>query len=138
MGDRSGVERFSVSAPPELVREFDEMLERLGQDRSKAIQQAMRLFISEHRWVEGPLSGECAGAIVLIYDHDVHEAEKELTDIQHHSRGVINSTLHIHIDERNCLEIIAVKGRVSGVKDLIDGLSSCRGVKQLKHTVVGV
>jgi CopG family nickel-responsive transcriptional regulator len=138
MGDRSGAERFSVSAPPELVREFDDMLKRLGQDRSKAIQQAMRLFLSEHKWVEGPATGECAGAILLIYDHEVHEAEEELTDIQHHSRGVINSTLHIHIDERNCLEIIAVRGRVSGVKDLIDGLSSCRGVKQLKHTVVGV
>lgn len=138
MGERSGVERFSVSAPPELLREFDEMLERLGQDRSKAIQQAMRLFLSEHRWVEGPSSGECAGAILIIYDHEVHEAEEELTDLQHDCREVINSTLHLHIDKRNCLEIIAVRGRVSGVKDLIDRLSSCRGVKQLKHTVVGV
>jgi CopG family nickel-responsive transcriptional regulator len=138
MGERSGVERFSVSAPPELLREFDEMLERLSQDRSKAIQQAMRLFLSEHRWVEGPSSGECAGAILIIYDHEVHEAEEELTDLQHDCREVINSTLHLHIDERNCLEIIAVRGRVSGVKDLIDRLSSCRGVKQLKHTVVGV
>ena len=138
MSEKTGVERFSVSAPPELVREFDEMINKLGQDRSKAIQQAMRLFLSEHKWVEGPGSGECTGAIVLIYDHGVHEAEEELTDLQHGYRQVINSTLHLHIDERNCLEIIAVRGSVSNVKVLIDRLAACRGVKQLKHTVVGV
>jgi CopG family nickel-responsive transcriptional regulator len=136
MSKRSGVERFSVSAPPELVREFDETINKLGQDRSKAIQQAMRLFLSEHKWVGG--SGECTGAIVLIYDHEVHEAEEELTDLQHGYREVINSTLHLHIDDRNCLEIIAVRGRVPNVKVLIDRLAACRGVKQLKYTVVEV
>ena len=136
MEKRPGVERFSISAPPELVREFDEMVSKLGQDRSKAIQQAMRLFISEQRWV--CKSGECAGAIVMIYDHEVHEAEEELTDLQHAFRDVINSALHLHLDERNCLQIIAVKGKCEGVNVLIDKLSAGRGVKQVKYTIVGV
>ena len=131
-----GVERFSVSAPADLLKEFDDVIGRLGQDRSKAVQQAMRLFITERRWVGK--EGDCAGAIIVTYDHEIHEAEEELTDLQHQFRQVINSALHIHIDERNCLEIIAVRGRISSIKDLIDRLASCRGVKQLKHTVVGV
>ncbi|HPC27138.1 MAG TPA: nickel-responsive transcriptional regulator NikR [Candidatus Methanomethylicus sp.] len=136
MGSKTGVERFSISAPPELVKEFDGTIGSLNQDRSKAIQQAMRLFLSEHNWARG--SGECAGAIVLIYDHDVHEVGEELTDIQHHSRSVINSVLHIHIDEKNCLEIIAVRGGVDKLKTLIGSLTACRGVKALKHTIIGI
>ena len=136
MAIKSGVERFSISAPPELIKEFDSRVESLSQDRSKAIQHAMRLFLSEHNWVQG--EGGCAGAIVLIYDHEVHDAEEELTDLQHHYRDVINSGLHIHIDERNCLEIVAIKGNISIVKDLIDKLEGCKGVKQLKHTIIGI
>ena len=136
MSTRSGVERFSISAPPELIKEFDSTVESLGQDRSKAIQQAMRLFLSEHNWAKG--EGKCAGAVVLIYDHEVHDAEEELTDLQHHYRDVINSGLHIHIDERTCLEIIAVNGRIGAVKELIDRLATCKGVMQLKHTIIGI
>lgn len=136
MGKSGGVERFSVSAPPDLVQEFDETLERIGQDRSKAIQQAMRLFLSEHRWMAK--SGGCVGAIVLIYDHEIHDAEEELTDLQHAFRDVINSALHLHIDERNCLQIIAVRGNCAGVGDLIEKISACKGVKQVKFTIVDV
>jgi CopG family nickel-responsive transcriptional regulator len=136
MSKKEGVERFSVSAPPELLREFDDVIKSVGQDRSKAIQQAMRLFLSEQRWAGR--CGECAGAVVLIYDHEVHDAEEELTDLQHGFREVINSSLHLHIDERNCLQIIAVRGRCETVNSLIDNISKCKGVKEVKFTVVGV
>ncbi len=136
MSRKTGVERFSISAPPDLVKEFDSTIETLKQDRSKAIQQAMRLFLFEHNWAKG--AGECAGAIVLIYDHDVHDVGEALTDIQHSNREIINSVLHIHIDDRNCLEIIAVRGGVQNLKLLIDSLIACRGVKELKHTIIGI
>lgn len=133
---KSGVERFSVSAPPELLEEFDGVIGRLGQDRSKAIQQAMRLFLSEHRWMGK--EGDCAGAIIVTYDHGVHEAEEEITDMQHLFRNVVNSALHLHIDESNCLQMIAVRGPAEGVSQLISRLSACRGVKQVRFTVLGI
>lgn len=131
---KKGVKRFSISAPPELLDEFDGLIKKLGQDRSKAIQQSMRLFLSEHTWKEG--ASDCAGALVLVYDHEVHEAEESITDLQHDFREVINSTLHVHIDDRNCLEILALKGKVDRVKELINRISTCRGVKQIRHTVL--
>ncbi|MEN3035576.1 MAG: nickel-responsive transcriptional regulator NikR [Candidatus Methanosuratincola sp.] len=134
--EKKGVERFSVSVEPELVREFDTLLDRLGQNRSKAIQQAMRLFLSEHYWAED--EGECAGAVVVVYDHSARLAEEELTDLQHNFRDAINSVLHIHVDDRNCLEIIAVRGRIGRVKGLIESLEKGKGVKQIKHTIVSI
>ncbi len=131
-----GVERFSVSAPADLLEDFDGVIDRMGQDRSKAIQQAMRLYLSEHRWVSR--EGECAGAIIVTYDHGVHEAEEEITDLQHHFRGVVNSALHIHIDDSNCMQMIAIRGETDGVSELIGRLSACRGVKQVRFTVLGI
>lgn len=136
MPKKEGVERFSISAPPELLREFDEVIKCARQDRSKAIQQAMRLFLSEQKWAGK--CGECAGAVVLMYDHEVHDAEEMLTDLQHGFRDVINSSLHIHIDEHNCLQIIAVRGECGSINSLIDSISKCKGVKEVKFTMVGV
>ena len=133
---KAGVQRFSVSAPPDLLVEFDGVIGRLGQDRSKAIQQAMRLFLSEHKWMSR--EGECAGAIVVTYDHEVHEAEEEITDLQHQFRGVVNSALHLHIDESNCLQMIAIRGQTEGVSQLINRLSACKGVKQVRFTVLSI
>jgi CopG family nickel-responsive transcriptional regulator len=133
---KSGVERFSVSAPPELLEDFDGVIGRLGQDRSKAIQQAMRLFLSEHRWMS--MEGECAGAIIVTYDHGVHESEEEITDLQHQFRGVVNSALHLHIDESNCLQMIAIRGSAEVVNRLIGRLSACKGVKQVRFTVLSI
>lgn len=126
-----GVSRIGVSVPPDLLKDFDETINRLGYTRSKAIQVAMRNFLTEHRWVvEG--RGEIASALTMIYDHEVRGLEEALTDIQHDHRDVISSTNHIHLDERNCLEIVAVKGEVKAVQTLAKKLMREKGVKQLK------
>jgi metal-responsive CopG/Arc/MetJ family transcriptional regulator len=42
------VHRIGVSVPPELLEEFDRSMREMGfKDRSKAIQAAMRGFISD-------------------------------------------------------------------------------------------
>lgn len=131
MGKIPGVKRFSVSVPIELFHEFDELIRKIDQDRSKAIQQAMRLYISEYAWKEGALEG--GGAIVIVYDH---EGSEELTDIQHDFRDVINSSLHMHLDEHNCLEILAIRGNIEKIKGLIDKIKTCSKVKQIRYAVL--
>jgi len=129
------VSRFGVSVPPELLKEFDEAVARMGYDRSKAIQLAMRNFLTEYRW-EYEEEGVVAGTVTVIYDHEVKGLEESLTDIQHLCRNVISSTMHIHLDERNCLLVIAVKGEVKTIQNLAKELMSKRGIKQLKLTTV--
>jgi len=130
-----GVSRFGVSAPPELLAEFDETIARMGYDRSKALQLAMRNFLTEYKW-EYKEKGVVAGTVTIIYDHDVKGLEESLTDTQHLNRNIINSTLHIHLNERNCLLVIAVKGKVKAIQDLAKELMRKRGIKQLKLITV--
>lgn len=133
---RKGVTRFSVSVPPELLTKFDETITLMGNDRSKAIQLAMHNFLTAYMWAYED-KGVAAGTITLIYDHEATGLEESLTDIQHLSRDIIISTMHVHLDEQSCLLVIAVKGRVKTIKNLAKGLMSKRGITQLKLVVIG-
>jgi len=132
---RKGVSRFSVSVPPDLLNEFDKMIKRRGYDRSKAIQIAMRNLLVEDMW-KYEEKGVAAGTITLIYDHETTGLEENLTDIQHHSRDIIVSTMHIHLDNQNCLLVIAIKGEAKKIQELAKDLISQRGIKQLKLVTV--
>lgn len=132
-----GVCRFSISAPPNLVKEFNSTIKRMGYTRSKAIQTAMSSFISEWKWMH-EAKGLMTGGLVAIYDHKVRGLEEGLTDIQHTSQEIIQSTMHIHLDERHCLEIIAVKGEAKNIQHLAEELLKKRGVKQVKLAAIAL
>ena len=134
---RRGVSRFSVSAPSDLVEEFNATIRRMKFDRSKAVQTAMRNFLSEWKWTREN-KGIMTGGIVTVYDHEVRGIEEALTDIQHHNQTIISSTMHIHLDDRNCLEMIAVRGEVKAVQNLAQELVRQRGVKQTKLALVAL
>lgn len=131
-----GVVRFGVSTPPDLLKEFDEIVSRMGIDRSKAIQRAMRDFLTEYKWELE--KGLVAGTVTLIYDHEVRGLDEGLTDIQHHYLSLIISTMHIHIDTRNCLLVIAVRGEAKLFQSLVKELMGKRGIKQLKIVTVTI
>ncbi|MGQ9639679.1 MAG: nickel-responsive transcriptional regulator NikR [Candidatus Bathyarchaeia archaeon] len=132
-----GVCRFSVSAPHELVKEFDSTIKRIGYDRSKAIQAAMRIFLNDYKWTH-QVSGEVAGGLITIYDHDVRGLEELLTDVQHKYHRIITSTTHVHLDERHCLEVISVRGDAEMVKKLSEEIMNKRGVKQSRLVAVTI
>jgi CopG family nickel-responsive transcriptional regulator len=130
------VSRISISIPSELLTRFDDYIQRLGyENRSKAVQDAMQSLITESKWMCETM-GRGTGAIVLVYEHGVKGLEEDLSAIQHKFEEIIRSSLHIHLDAENCLEIIAVKGTAGEVRDLAQELQTRRGVKQLKLAIV--
>jgi len=132
-----GVNRISISLPEDLQRDFDKVAKAVGYgDRSKALQIAMRNFISDHRWREETATS--TGALVLIYEHEVPGLEEALTDVQHSYSQIVNSSMHLHLDGNNCLQIIAVKGRNEQIERLAKELMTKRGLKQFKLAVVAI
>jgi CopG family nickel-responsive transcriptional regulator len=129
------VHRVSISTPPELLKQFDDSLRTLGyKDRSRALQVAMKNFVTEYAWKQGHQIG--AGAILLTYDHESHGLQEALTDLQHHYRNIVNSTTHIHLDESRCLEMISVKGKMEHIHALAKAMMKIRGITQLKLSIV--
>ena len=128
----SGIVRVGVTFPPDLLKDFDELIAKMGyESRSKAIQDAVRAFISEYKWLKEE-TGSRAGVIMVLYDHEVRGLEETLTDIQHDFQDVICSTLHVHLTKKDCLEAIAVRGEAQKIRKLAESLASKRGVKLLK------
>ena len=132
----SKIVRVGVTFPPELLKALDETIEEMGYaSRSKAIQDAVTSFVTEQRLLHNQ-KGKKAGVLVMVYDHEVKGLEEELIEAQHHHRSVINSVLHVHLSDKECLEAVAVKGDAEDIRHLAQELATRKGVKQLKSTIV--
>ena len=129
-----GVVRFTVSVPQTLAKQLDRMTREKGYDnRSLAVADMIRDQLVEHHQNYG--NRDIAGTITLVYDHHKQHVQAALTDIQHDHHHVIISTLHVHLDHDNCLEVLAVRGKAGTNKQIADELIAAKGVKHGKLTV---
>jgi len=112
----------------DLLGAFDALIERKGYtNRSEAIRDLVREKLIETQWQEG--KSQTAGAVCLVYDHHVPDLATKLTRMQHEVGRQIVSTLHVHLDHRNCLEVIILRGRAHRLRRIADQLASTRGVR---------
>jgi len=125
-----------ISIPSDLLAEFDKAIEQMGYpNRSKAVQDAMRAFLAEWK-ASRALEGTVSGAILMIYDHRKPGLVEDLLDVQHEHEDLIAATMHVHLTEEDCLEVIAVRGDVKNVRTLAEALKTKKGVKALKAVVL--
>ena len=129
-----GATRFSVSVRADLLRDLDAMVGEKGYDnRSTAIADMISASLVEHRQQQG--ERQIAGTITLVYNHHKRHLQALLTDIQHDHGDVIVSTLHVHLDHDNCLEVLVVRGAASEIKSVADALIAAKGVRHGKLTI---
>lgn len=127
--------RFGVSIEKTLLKEFDGLIEKKGYaNRSDALRALIRSILLETRTQESP-DMEVIGTITLVYDHRSGDLPTRLTDIQHRYHQSIVSTLHVHFDEHNCLEVLVVRGGQKVVRGIADSLIGTRGVRQGKMVI---
>ncbi|KUO39330.1 MAG: hypothetical protein AVW06_04155 [Hadesarchaea archaeon DG-33-1] len=131
------ITRVSLTLPKDLLDELDGALKAQGYaSRSEAVRDALRDFLASYRW-RRELGGEQLGALLVLYEHGVRGLIDVLMDIQHEHSQTISAVQHLHIDAKNCLEVLIVKGTADEVCKLVDRIGSLRGVKQAKLVVVG-
>jgi CopG family nickel-responsive transcriptional regulator len=131
------ITRVGVTFPPDLLRNFDLAIDKMGYaSRSKAIQDAVRLFVSEHKWIRGEKGAWMVGLIALVYDHEAKGLEAALTHVQHEHSQIICSAMHVHLSKRDCLQAIIVKGEATEIKNLAEKITAKKGVKQVKIAVI--
>jgi len=125
--------RFGVSISSELLARFDKLIESKGySNRSEAIRDLIREHLVDQEWEEDT---ETIGAITIVYDHHIRELSETLISLQHRYHHSIISSMHVHIDEHNCLEVAVVRDKGSVVKDIADKIISTKGVKHGKLTM---
>ncbi|MBI5458726.1 nickel-responsive transcriptional regulator NikR [Methanobacterium sp.] len=126
--------RISMSLPKKLLNDFDEVLKDRGYNsRSKGIRDALKDYIVRYQWMK-EVEGDRVGIVAVIYDHHYTGVMEDLTDIQHQFRDYINATMHIHMTEKNCLEVIVVKGDAQQIRNLTEQIMRLKGVEHVKLT----
>jgi len=131
MGELS---RIGVAIDSELLDKFDRLIAQRGYtNRSEAFRDLIRDELVEKTW-EAPDS-PVVGTVTLVYDHHVRMLNEKLTGIQHDHHRSILSTLHVHLDHDNCLEVLVVRGTSATVRKIADVLISTKGVKHGRLTI---
>ncbi len=122
------LKRFGVSLESGLLDKFDKLLDIQGYaNRSEGIRDLIRESLVKKEWLDGEI--ETAGVVIIVYNHHQHELAQKVTNAQHKDHNSIVSTLHVHLDVHNCLEIIVLKGKAKKIQKLADLLISTKGVK---------
>ena len=127
MGEERAV-RFTVSLPARLMRTLDRL--RAGRrygNRSEFVRDLLRGELVKEEWAARP--GETVGVLTLVYDHETHALADKLTDIQHHGYRTITASLHVHLDEHSCLEVIALRGSARRIRSIANQLLAVKGVR---------
>jgi CopG family nickel-responsive transcriptional regulator len=126
--EKENVARIAISLPPKLLSEFDGLIDRMGYaNRSEAIRDAVRHYMTKNAPTKE--KGIRMGVISIIYDHDKHGVSDVLTDLQHKYHHIIQSSIHIHLDAHNCMELVIAKGEVKKITEIKDRLTTVSGVK---------
>ncbi len=133
----SELARTGLSIDRELLAKFDVAIARRNyKNRSEAVRDLIR----EHLVSEEADSNKVVvGTLTIVYDHHRPNLTEKLVDAQHHAGGSVLAATHVHLDHRNCLEVVIMKGRSKELRHLADHILSLRGVKhgQLVITSTG-
>jgi len=120
--------RFGVSIDAGLLDRYDQLIAGKGYvNRSEAVRDLIRNALVEEQWQQS--KEEIVGTVTLVYDHHTRELSQRLTRHQHERHEAILASLHVHLDEHNCLETVVIRGDSSQVRKLADELIGTKGVK---------
>ena len=118
--------RFGVAMEASLLEDFDRVVEEQGTTRSEALRDLARKAVVRAQLEKGK---PAIGALTLVYDHHVRDLTEKLTELQHELGDHVRSTMHVHIDHDNCMEVIIMTGRSDELQRVADRILGLRGVK---------
>ena len=122
------IERIGISVGKKLLSSFDELIARKGYaSRSEAIRDLIREELSREQ-LDDPRATAVA-AVCLVYDHHAARLMEKLTALQHSNLIHTISSMHIHLDAHDCMEIIVLRGRVAQINKTAEKILSQKGVK---------
>ncbi len=126
--------RFGISIHEDLLERFDRQIVSKGyHNRSEAIRDLIRNHLVELEWSEE--KEEVAGTLTLVYNHHVKGLTDLLTELQHSYHHLILSTMHVHLDEHNCLEVLVIKGEGQEAREVANRILGVKGVLHGKLSI---
>ncbi len=131
----TGVTRIGVSLEPNLLQAFDDDIAKKGySSRSEALRDLVRDSLAENEWKNE--DEWMVGTVVIVYDHTAFAVGEKITEIEHHHHHLVKTSVHVHLDETKCMEILICEDKLSVLKDFADEVTSLKGVLRGRLTMV--
>jgi CopG family transcriptional regulator, nickel-responsive regulator len=106
---------ISVSLSQKLLEEIDALKEEVGfSGRSEVIRASTRLLIADDK-EKMEMVGEINAILILIHHQ---KSEDKVTLIKHGFEDIINTQIHSHLQENQCLELFILDGDAGRIREL--------------------
>jgi CopG family transcriptional regulator, nickel-responsive regulator len=123
------VQRITITIDDDLLNAIDELCRRHHYtSRSEAIRDLVRRAETREQ-ASHHTGSQCVATLSYVYEHHTRDLAKRLTNSQHDHHDLSVATLHVHLDQEDCLEVAVLRGRVEDVQGLADSITSQRGVR---------
>jgi CopG family nickel-responsive transcriptional regulator len=123
------MQRITITIDDELLAAVDQVMAARGyQNRSEAIRDFTRAGMQQATDEKGK-AGDCVAALVYVYDHAARDLSRRLVENYHGHHDLSLATLHVHLDDNNCMEVTALRGSGAEVQHFADHIIAERGVK---------
>ncbi len=122
------MQRVTISMSDAFAEALDAfMADNAYANRSEAVRDLARLGL-ERASAAKPATGQCLATLSYVYDHDVREIPKRLTQAFHRHHNLSVATMHVHLDHDNCLEVAVLRGEGTAIRTFAQEIIAERGV----------
>jgi CopG family nickel-responsive transcriptional regulator len=126
------MQRITITLDDQLTEAFEKFREQRGYaNRSEAVRDLIRERLDAERLEKRP-AGDCLASLIYVYNHRERELAARLTKTHHAHHDLAVSTLHVHLDHDNCLEIVVLRGPIDRVRGFADAVIAQAGVRHGK------
>lgn len=123
------MQRVTVTLDDDLMEELDRVIALRGyQNRSEAIRDLARSGLKQAAQDAGSTQN-CIGVLSYVYDHAARDLARRLTSTFHDHHDLTISSLHVHLDPENCLEVSILKGAMAEVQHFSEHVIAERSVR---------
>jgi CopG family nickel-responsive transcriptional regulator len=123
------MQRITITIDDDLLETIDKISAQRGYaSRSETLRDLVRDAVTRAQPI---INGEarCYAALTYVYEHETRDLSRRLTTAQHDHHDLSVSTLHVHIDGQDCLEVSVLKGKADEIKTFADSVVTQRGVR---------
>lgn len=123
------MERATISLDEDLPAQFDGYLERKGRaNRSEAIRDLVRERLEVDRLSKDERA-HVVGCLSYVFNHRQRDLSRRLTKAQHDNYDLVLSTLHVHLDHKNCLEAAILQSHAADMRKFVEATIAETGVR---------
>ena len=119
--------RFGVAMESELLGDLDRIVDARHSTRSEILRDLVRAEVDREK---STTNADAVAALTIVYDHHVRDLTEKLTELQHEMGSQVRSSMHVHLSEDFCLEVIVMHGYANDLRAVAQRILATRGVKR--------